>query len=89
MSTPFGSMVREARTARGLTLAQLGGLVGTDHSRISRIENGKARLAADEVAALVRVLDLSAADALAAVEAAWPAQPTDEQASAQLVEAVA
>jgi transcriptional regulator with XRE-family HTH domain len=37
----FGEMIRELRTAKGLTLRALGEQVGVSHAYISKVENGK------------------------------------------------
>ena len=40
MPSPFGSLVAEAREAKGLSKTALGQLVGVSHVHISRIEDG-------------------------------------------------
>ena len=37
----FGSEVRHARTAAGMTQAELGGLLGYDASEVSKVEAGR------------------------------------------------
>ena len=66
----LGSLVREAREARGWTQGALAAQVSISHAQISRIESGERGTDSRTLAALVRVLDLDPAAALAAVEAA-------------------
>lgn len=40
-ATQIAKQIREARTARSLTLVQLGSACGVHHSQLSRIEQGK------------------------------------------------
>lgn len=69
----FGSLVRQAREARGWTQGALAAQVSVSHVQVSRIESGERGAASRTLAALVRVLGLDAAAALAAVEGEWPA----------------
>lgn len=64
MATSFGELVRVARKAKDLHLDDLGELIGRDQPRMSRIEHGKCRPTAREVADLVRVLGLPPDEAL-------------------------
>jgi transcriptional regulator with XRE-family HTH domain len=65
---PFGAALREARTAAGLTTAQLGAMVrkrrvACDHSVISRWETGARRsITVAQLEALASALGLSEAD---------------------------
>jgi transcriptional regulator with XRE-family HTH domain len=68
----FGALVHDVRTGRDLSMAALGRGIGVDHARIWRIERSHVRPTAAEVAGLVRVLGLDAAEALAKAEAVVP-----------------
>lgn len=55
----LGDMIRDARTARGLSIRQLAPHVGVDYSQLARIESGYTQRPAPEVIhALASVLDL-------------------------------
>lgn len=57
--------LRELRTERGLTLAQVAERASIDLSTLSRLESGKRRLALDHIPALSSALGVSADDLLA------------------------
>ena len=57
--------LRELRTERGLTLAQVAERASIDISTLSRLEAGKRRLALDHIPALAAALGVSADDLLA------------------------
>ena len=57
--------LRELRTDRGLTLAQVAERASIDLSTLSRLESGKRRLALDHVPALCAALGVSADELLA------------------------
>jgi transcriptional regulator with XRE-family HTH domain len=56
--------LRELRTRRGLTLAQVAERAHIDVSTLSRLEAGKRRLALDHIPALARALGVSADELL-------------------------
>jgi len=56
--------LRELRTARNLTLAQVAAAANIDVSTLSRLETGKRRLALDHVPALAAALGVTADDLL-------------------------
>jgi transcriptional regulator with XRE-family HTH domain len=60
--------LRQLRTERGLTLADVAGRAGLDVSTLSRLESGRRRLALDHVPALAGALGVST-DALLAAPA--------------------
>ncbi len=62
----FGHRLRHFRQQRGLTLDQLGELVGRQAPYLSLLENGKREAKLTMIAALARALDISAADLMAA-----------------------
>ena len=64
--------LRELRTARGLTLAQVAERASLDLSTLSRLEAGKRRLALDHVPRLAAALGVSADDLLTAAPAQDP-----------------
>jgi transcriptional regulator with XRE-family HTH domain len=57
-----GELIREARKAKGLTQAELGGLVGVSQPTIGRWETNQLTPKLADLAALVTVLDLSWSD---------------------------
>lgn len=57
--------LRELRTERGLTLAQVAERASIDLSTLSRLESGKRRLALDHIPALAAALGVSADELLA------------------------
>lgn len=79
----LGSLVRSAREARGWTQGALAAQVSVSHAQISRIESGGRGADSRTLAALVRVLQLDPAEALAAVETAWPAEAGVEVAGVE------
>src|SRR5688500_9617819 len=58
--------LRELRTERGLTLAQVAERASIDLSTLSRLESGKRRLALDHLPGLASALGVSADDLLGA-----------------------
>jgi transcriptional regulator with XRE-family HTH domain len=52
----IGANLRRYRNQRGLTGAELGSIVGTSGSQISKYENGEDRIAADRLLACARAL---------------------------------
>lgn len=44
MKTTIGEYIKTLRTAKGLTLTQLGAQLGVDSGALSKIENGKKKL---------------------------------------------
>src|SRR5436190_19510446 len=58
--------LRELRTERGLTLAQVAARASIDLSTLSRLESGKRRLALDHIPALAAALGVSADQLLGA-----------------------
>lgn len=58
--------LRELRSARGLTLAQVAERASIDLSTLSRLESGKRRLALDHIPALAAALGVSADELLGA-----------------------
>jgi transcriptional regulator with XRE-family HTH domain len=64
--------LRELRTERGLTLAQVAERASIDVSTLSRLESGKRRLALDHIPALAGALGVSADDLLGAAPAPDP-----------------
>src|SRR4051812_34896195 len=60
---PFGRKIREARTARGLTLEQLAATSGISTSYLSRLETGAVGRPSESVVAGITVaLNVSAAE---------------------------
>ena len=57
--------LRELRTERGLTLAQVAERANIDISTLSRLESGKRRMALDHIPALAAALGVSADELLA------------------------
>ena len=49
MNTHVGKLIREARTARGVSLRALAGQVGIHFSHLSKIENGKDQIGRDSL----------------------------------------
>jgi transcriptional regulator with XRE-family HTH domain len=64
--------LRELRTERGLTLAEVAEAAGMDASTLSRLESGARRLSLDHLPALARALGVRADDLLAAPDAQDP-----------------
>ena len=56
--------IRELREAKGLSQDELGGRVGTNKFKVSRIENGETRLDLDLAVKIARALDVTVADVL-------------------------
>lgn len=55
----IGKRIREARTKRKLTQAELADMVGIAHSHMSDIENGKTKLGVDILISLSEKLQVS------------------------------
>lgn len=53
----LGEKIRAARKRRGFTLKELGDLVGTTHSALSQVENGKSEPMQKTLIALAKALD--------------------------------
>jgi transcriptional regulator with XRE-family HTH domain len=64
--------LRELRTERGLTLAEVAAAAGMDASTLSRLESGARRLTLDHLPPLARALGIRVDDLLAAPEAEDP-----------------
>jgi transcriptional regulator with XRE-family HTH domain len=64
MTSEFARLLREVRTARGLSQSQLARAIGVDHSTISRFEGGERRPRRLTVLKLARALDLDRATLL-------------------------
>jgi len=58
MTSEFSQLLRELRTARGLTQLRLARAIGADHSTISRLESGERRPRRLTVLKLARALEL-------------------------------
>lgn len=54
-----GRLIREARKAAGLTVMQVGSMVGTAHSQISQLERGEHIVGWDVLGRVADALDLS------------------------------
>jgi len=59
MEDTFGNYIRELRTKKGLTLTQLGALLGIDSGALSKIENGKRQLDEKILPTLAKVFNLN------------------------------
>ncbi len=55
----FGEKLRTVRKQHGLTLIQLGDMLGVHHSHIGRIEQGYKRPSIDLVLKISRIFDVS------------------------------
>ena len=55
----FGARIKQAREERGISQEELARLLSRDQRAISEYENGKRRLAAIDLPALAKVLDVS------------------------------
>lgn len=77
MPETFGSLVRKARKARGLTQAEAGALVGVQHPAISKVEAGES-CSVSLFRALVRALEIDPAEAIDAPISPSPETPTEE-----------
>jgi transcriptional regulator with XRE-family HTH domain len=64
--------LRELRTERNLTLAQVAARAAIDVSTLSRLESGKRRLALDHIPALATALEISADELLGSPTVADP-----------------
>ncbi|NLT05005.1 MAG: helix-turn-helix domain-containing protein [Solirubrobacterales bacterium] len=64
--------LRELRTERGLTLAQVAERANIDLSTLSRLESGKRRLALDHIPALAAALGVSSDDLLSSAPSPDP-----------------
>jgi transcriptional regulator with XRE-family HTH domain len=64
MTSEFSQLLREVRTARGLSQSQIARTIGVDHSTISRFERGERRPRRLTVLKLARALDLDRATRL-------------------------
>ena len=54
-----GARVRQRRTLLGMTQTDLGNAIGMSFQQVQKYENGKNRISASRLFALVRVLDVS------------------------------
>lgn len=75
--------IRALRKARGLTLEQLGELVGTTNQQISMLENGKRRLTTDWIEKLAKALNVRPSEIIEE-----PPQLTGEQALLSVADAL-
>lgn len=58
------TFIREWREFRGMSLEEVGALVGKDHSTLSKIERGKSPYSQDLLEALAEILDTDVASLL-------------------------
>lgn len=76
----MGNKIKPIRVARGLTQEQLGDLVNTSKTQISRLENGSRKLSQEWLSRLAAVLDCTVGDVIG--EPGW----TTQRASARLAD---
>ncbi|MFO1003617.1 MAG: S24 family peptidase [Planctomycetaceae bacterium] len=60
MKTHVGRLIRDARTARGISLRALAGQVGIHFSHLSKIENGKDQIGRESLLRLAEILGVDA-----------------------------
>lgn len=53
---PLPDMIRKARTDRGLTLEQMGGLIGRSKQYMSQLEKGRIRLSYEAAVKIAEAL---------------------------------
>jgi transcriptional regulator with XRE-family HTH domain len=70
-----GERLKELRTARGLTQAQLGERVGLNRLAVQNMERGTRKIAAEEALVLARAMDVRVGALLGEPEP--QAEPTD------------
>ncbi len=56
----FGEKLRALRTQRGLTVQQLGDMLGIHNSHVVRMEKGQRKPSVDVVLEISRIFDVSA-----------------------------
>lgn len=64
--------LRTSRMEKGLSMRQVGVLIGMPHSWIGKVETGERRLDVDEYVRLCRVLEIRAEQGLAILKAGQP-----------------
>ncbi|MBB6250924.1 LexA family transcriptional regulator [Nitrospirillum iridis] len=86
MTTSPPNRIRELREARGLTQEQLGTLIGTDKTVISKLESGRTRLSQPRMVLIAASLGCSLAELLEPVVAAPPVPGWGQDPSVDVAE---
>lgn len=75
--TPFGTMMRELRKARGLILADMARAIGISPPYLSQLETGARQIRSEIVEKAVKYFNLCSADEAALRQAARRSLPKD------------
>jgi transcriptional regulator with XRE-family HTH domain len=78
--------IRELREAKGMTQEQLGALIGTDKTVISKLESGRTRLSQPRMMAIAASLGCGVAELLEAVTASPAPSDWGQDASVEVAE---